>query len=167
MFKQLLHSNNNVISILQQNTLFQDFSKAELQELSNLIYVRWFKKEEIIFHENAPGMGMYIIHEGIVKFSRNFSLNGREQAINLNKGDFFGDLTLAEENPRSATAVAVDDCCLIGIFRPDLIRLLERKPRLGNRILLKLNQLISEKLQQRDNQLLQINEKLASLNFIR
>lgn len=168
MNSQIANNNNHldVVAVLRTIQFFQDLRKIELREFAKIIYVRWFRKNEPIFYENEPGIGMYIIHKGSVKISKSSTLNGREHIITLTQGDFFGELSLIKEQPRAVTAIALEDCCLLGIFRPDLLQLLEKKPRLGNKILLRLNQFITTQLQQKDEELFQIKEKLASSNFI-
>ena len=157
----------DVVTVLKNISFFNTLKRSELRELSRIIYVRWFKKNEIIFSENSPGLGMYFIHKGSVKIIKDTELNDQEQLSTLTEGDFFGEISLMEERPRSESAIALEECCLLGIFRPELLRLIERKPRLGNKIILILAQLISARLHQKNEELLQIKEKLTNLNFIR
>jgi len=154
-------------SILQKIPLFKNLRKSELHLFARIIYLRWYKKNEIIFQENDAGIGMYIIYKGSVKIYKNSGLNGQEQLSTLTVGDFFGEHSLLEEYPRSGTAIALEESCLLGIFRPDLLRLIDRKPRLGNKIMLILAQLITARLNQKDEELIQIKEKLASFDFIK
>ena len=157
----------DVKSALRNIALFRGFTKSELRSFARIIYVRWYNENEIIFNENEPGIGMYIIYKGSVKIFKSSELNGEEQISTLIKGDFFGEHSLMEEYPRSASAIALEDCCLLGMFRPDLLRLVERKPRLGNKIILILAQRIAARLHQKDEELLQIKERLTNMDFIR
>jgi len=157
----------DVISILQHIPFFKKLKKSELREFAAIVYVRWFKKNEVIFKENEPGIGMYIIYKGVVQLFRNSELNGKEQISILIADDFLGEQSLMDELSRNVTAIALEDCCLLGIFRPDLLALIKRKPRLGNKILLTLAQLISSRLHQKDEELILIKEKLANSDIIR
>ena len=162
------NGNNNIdlVSLLQKLPYFRGLKKNELREFSRIIYVRWYKKNETIFYENEPGIGMYIIYKGSVKIFKKSALNGREMISTLIRGDFFGELSLLEKHPRSFTATALEDSCLLGIFRPELLRFLERKPRLGNKIILKFTQLITTRLQQKNEELIEIKDKLANSDII-
>ncbi|MCK4448175.1 MAG: cyclic nucleotide-binding domain-containing protein, partial [Candidatus Marinimicrobia bacterium] len=68
-------------------------------------------------------------------------------------GDFFGELSLLDEEVRSASAIAKDHSTLLGFLRPDLFSLLERNPELGNKILLNLARVIGARLR-KTNELL-------------
>lgn len=71
-----------------------------------------FRNGDIIFNENDLGREMYVIEEGMVKIFRR--RNDREIILAaLNKGDFFGEMSLLTEQPRSATAQAVGNCELV------------------------------------------------------
>ena len=64
----------------------------------------------------------------------------------LGEGEFFGEMALLEDYPRSAQATAVVKTEVLGIFRPDLFDLIERNPRLGSKILMKLSQRLAHRL---------------------
>ena len=163
------NSNNHldVISILKEIPFFKELKRGELRLFAQIIYVRWYQKDEIIFSENDPGICMYIIYKGSVKIYKNSTFNGQEQLSTFTAGDFFGEHALMDEQPRSYSAIALEDCCLLVLLRPDLLRLINRNPRLGNKIMLILAQLVTTRLHQKDEELHQIKEKLTSLNFIK
>ena len=66
----------------------------------------------------------------------------------LNSGDFFGELALLDEEPRSASAVCNEPSRLIGFFRSDLLTVIKRYPKLGNKILLNLSRVLGERLRE-------------------
>ena len=163
------NGNNHVgvISQLQSFPYFNDFSGNELRAFANIVYVRWFRKEETIYQENDHGIGMYFIQKGSVKLFKNSQLNGNEQISTLGEHDFFGEQSLFAEAQRTETAVALEKCCLIGVFRPDLLNFIDRKPRMGNKILMKLAQIIDTRLHRTTDELTEMKEKLANSDIIR
>jgi CRP/FNR family cyclic AMP-dependent transcriptional regulator len=68
-----------------------------------------YRKSEIIFEEGSTGGEMYLIHSGRVLLSVKRDEAKQVPLIVLNPGDFFGEMALVDDSPRSTTASAVDD----------------------------------------------------------
>jgi CRP-like cAMP-binding protein len=76
----------------------------------------------------------------------------RHTLAELSEGDFFGELALLDDSPRSATAVAQTPCRILCFFKPELLDLIERNPKLGSKILFKLAWTIGERLKKTNEQ---------------
>ncbi|MFQ5865806.1 MAG: cyclic nucleotide-binding domain-containing protein [bacterium] len=167
IFKNDAKQTETVIAILKRVPLFKGQSKSELLEFERLIHRRHFKAEETIFWEGEPGVGMYIVEDGLVAIYKDSMEQGREELARLSRGEFFGELALLDESPRSATAVALEDTKILGLFRPDLMGLIERKPRLGNKFLLQLASLVGERLKHTNEELQALWAKFDESKVIR
>lgn len=160
---------NDVRSALRQNILFQDLSDREIRLLSELVHIRRFHPGEPIFRQNEVGVGMYIILKGRVEiFVSSTETPGdphRDIFITqLIEGDFFGELSLVEENGRrTATAVARDDCSLIGFFKPDLIEVLSRNPSAGTKIVMRLAEVLGRRLKETTDKVSELRRALKEL----
>lgn len=97
----------------------------------------------MIFRQDEPGLGMYIIETGRVRIHADGSL---DNVTELGDGEFFGELPLLDGGNRSATAVAKTPCRIYGFFQPDLFSLIERNPRLGVKIVMSLAAIIGMRL---------------------
>lgn len=139
-------------NVLKKVPFFRELKKNELREFRRIIHQRYYKKNEIIFYEGEPGVGMYVIEQGKIGIYKNFDEQSKEELASLQPGEFFGEMALLDESPRSATAVALENSMILGLFRPDLFDLINRNPRLGNKILLKLSQMIAERLRLSNNE---------------
>ncbi len=105
--------------------------------------VRRYARGEVVFSEGDLGTEMYVIHEGQVEILRTVADERRQMAV-LEKGDFFGEMSLLEELPRSATARALVDTTLIEINGALFDRMLRRNPEIGVRIMRKLSKRVRE-----------------------
>ncbi len=129
--------------VLRNIPLFDDLSRRDIAILRRILHRREYVAGESIFTQGEPGLGMYIIAKGVVSIQSEPA--GRE-LVELNDGDFFGEIALLNEVIRSATARAKSDCMLLSLFQPDLLGLLDRNPRLGVKILLSLARLVGIRL---------------------
>lgn len=75
-----------------------------------------FSKGAVIFRQGDPGLEMFVIAEGRVRLTIGAEGHEKEVAV-LGAGEFFGELALLSEAPRSATAQAVEDSTLLAIGR--------------------------------------------------
>ncbi len=146
IFNRWNTTENETVLTLKQVPVFRGLTKREYREVEKLIHERTYKPEETVFKENAPGEGMYIILSGKVEICMNGSDPNKNILAELGNGEFFGELSLLDDDIRSATAVSVDHSRLLGFFRPDLFSLLERNPELGNKLLLNLARVIGKRL---------------------
>tara|TARA_Y100000590_G_scaffold455562_1_gene604470 strand:+ start:426 stop:908 length:483 start_codon:yes stop_codon:yes gene_type:complete len=146
--------NNPVLKALESVPIFDDLSDKELSEVARLTHERTYKKDEHIFKQHAPAEGMYVILDGAVEI---IDPDSGTVFASLETGDFFGELALLDEEPRSASAHATQPSRLIGFFRTDLLTLMKRYPELGNKIMLNLARVLGERLRK-------TNEELAKTN---
>ena len=148
IYKNFFRKNSNhdpIQEVLNQVPIFEKLTDKELNQIIRLIHIREYKSNEPIFKKLSPGEGMYIVLNGSVEI---FEPESEIVFANLSSGDFFGELALLDEEPRSATAKATEQSKLIGFFRTDLLVLIKRYPDLGNKILLNLSRVLGERLRQ-------------------
>lgn len=158
-----------VRSVLRENLLLQDLSERELRFVEQIIHVRHFHPGEPVFRQGELGVGMYVIVKGRVEIfvSDHTTTNeeGREIFITqLVPGDFFGELSLVEENGRrTATAIARDQTTLIGFFKPDLMEILSRKPDTGIKIVFRLAEVLGKRLKETTDKVSELRSALREL----
>ena len=134
-----------VIKALEKVPIFEHLSEKELKNIVQLTHEREYKADEYIFKKHAPAEGMYVILNGKIEIK---DPESGSIFASLNSGDFFGELALLDEEPRSASAVCNEPSRLIGFFRSDLLTVIKRYPKLGNKILLNLSRVLGERLRE-------------------
>ena len=104
---------------LKKVPFFARLTLAEARTLSDRLIIRRFGQDQIIFHLGDPAGLLYIISQGKVKISHS-SAEGQEAVLAiLGKGDFFGELALLDDSPRSATAEAFESTETLTLRRDD------------------------------------------------
>lgn len=106
-----------VSSALQNVALFRDLAPAELEALSHQVVRRDFSRNELIFSQGDRGDGLYFVASGHVSITRQ-NPNGDELILAMYVPDeYFGELALFDDEPRSASATAIDECSVLFLSR--------------------------------------------------
>lgn len=84
-----------------------------------------FASDQAIVQQGQVGNGLYIVITGQVRI-----VQGHDELIRLGPGDFFGELSVIDQQPRAASAFAVGQTTCLALASWDLMPILERDPRL-------------------------------------
>jgi signal transduction histidine kinase len=109
---------------------FAGLLNEELQALEHTAKMRLFKAGQTIFRAGDPGDGFYLVESGSVIISAVVGDETRPLATII-AGEFFGEMALLDEAPRSATATAQVETRAFCIGREELLALLEQRPKLA------------------------------------
>ena len=127
-------------------SLFTGLDDRQLDSIWRLSVEQKFKKNEMILFEDEPDSRLFIIIKGTVKLTR-ISEEGRECIFSfLGEGDFFGELSLLDDEIRSTNAVAVKSSTIISFQRSDYVKIFRQFPQ----IILNLLREMTQRLRERD-----------------
>src|SRR5579862_5077303 len=115
--------------LLSGHPLFALLGAEDLDELGRTMRTRKYQRGDVIFRRDEPGYTLYAIVHGAVKISVSSSEGEEIILAILTDGQFFGELALFDEQPRSADVEAIDNTEVLTLQREDLLRVLERRPR--------------------------------------
>ncbi len=120
---------------LKQIKLFSGLQEAELQAIGSRTNTRVFPRNAIIVNEGDQTDSLYIVISGRVKvFSSDEE--GKEVVLNtIGPGEYFGEVALLDEQPRSASVIALESAKLAMIPRADFLRYLNEYPPLATNLL--------------------------------
>lgn len=160
IFRERKEDRVTIREILKNVPVFSELNAREINKLVSIVHLRSYHAGETVFLQGDPGLGMYVIEKGQVSI-RMVTDSGNEKELSvLTDGDFFGELSLLDESPRSASAIAIVPSKIIGFFRPDLFELLNHSPKIGIKVLLKLSETIGTRLRLTNNELTRVTMEL-------
>jgi Cyclic nucleotide-binding domain len=113
-----------------QSPLFKDLEEDELQAVIRGLKLLTFEAGDIILHQGDDGGSLFLITTGRVKVFIK-EPGGRRHVLvrTMAEGDFFGEVSLLKNEPRTATVIAAADCELLELDRPTLEELCQKHPR--------------------------------------
>lgn len=126
-------------SIFRKFALFAELDDRELDAVAAVAKPRRYSRDEAIFHADESGDVFCLIREGKVKVTM-ISPEGKEIILSiLGPGDFFGEMALLENQPRSATVIATEPLELLTIWRSDFLQLLSENFSITRKVLAELS----------------------------
>lgn len=138
-------SNPNFLRIVP---IFSSLIPSELEEISKIVTVKTYKKNSPFFLKDDVGIYLFIIKRGSCKVIVEHE-DGRETILSiLYPGDIFGEMSLLDGKPRSATVIAREDCSVLIITRAKFLNFLKNHPNVSIKIL----ETISKRLRKTDEQ---------------
>jgi len=149
---------------LRRVPLFSDLSEGDLVRFAEVTREREYPRNSVILFEDDPGDSLYIVSTGQVKVVL-IGEDGREVILSvLNDGDFFGEMSLIDDEPRSAHVIAMRDSRLLVLRRDDFQQQISQHPPIA----VKLLKVLVQRLRRADAKigglvLLDVNGRVAKL----
>jgi len=119
--------------------LFAELDDRELASVAAVAKTRRYAKDDVVFHADESGDVFCLIREGKVKVTM-ISPEGKEIILSMmGPGDFFGEMSLLDNEPRSATVIATETLDLVTIWRSDFLQILSENFSITKKILAELS----------------------------
>ncbi|MBI2069122.1 MAG: cyclic nucleotide-binding domain-containing protein [Elusimicrobia bacterium] len=138
---------------LEKIPIFRSLTSNQLTRVLTMLYHRNYQEGEVIFKEGDIGRALFIIGSGKVGLYRKDKKGHEQELAVLEPGDFFGEMALLEEMPRSARAVAVEPSSLFFLYKSSLDGFIVQRPDIGASILSALAKLLSARLRNISSQI--------------
>ena len=125
--------------LLRSVSIFADLDAAAAAALERLAELRRYDEGALIVSEDEAGDALYVLAEGKVKVVL-YGESGREVILSIFKapGDFFGEMALLDDAPRSASVMAMAPSALLVLRRADFRAHVDRHPATALKILTEL-----------------------------
>lgn len=159
------------LDAIRKSFIFSSLEDDHLSEILKITRERRFKKDEIIMEEGEKGDTMYLVVEGEVVVSKSLTMKFGDNdfrqtekiltSFNPDDHVVFGEMALIGQDSRTASIVARTDCLFLEINRADFLKLVEAKPRLGVMILMKLSELLVNRLKRSSEDIIRLTTALS------
>jgi CRP-like cAMP-binding protein len=127
------------IELIRRVPLFSDVEDSALEKLGQLMTIKNYPKDSLVFGYNEPGDAMYVIASGRVKVVL-YGESGREITLTFFKrADFFGEMALLDDMPRSANVVTTEKSSLLVLKRDAFKKHLVENPQTAINILAEIS----------------------------
>lgn len=160
-------SKENYHDFFKKISVLSSFSDNEVRIFTKYLHRREFTADELIFRQGDSGYGFYFIYSGSVNIYASQKSSTEEPGdlvIRLEKRQYFGEMGLLEEfNRRSATVIAAENTVLLGIFKPDLDRMLELHPVIGAKFLRETALIMANRMGQLTRDIINLKKKVREL----
>jgi CRP-like cAMP-binding protein len=144
------------IDLLRNFSLFAELSDAELSAIATVAKPRKYGREDVVIHEDERGDVFCLIRQGKVKITMT-SPEGKELILStLGPGEFFGEMALLDDEPRSASVIATEKLEVFTIWRSDFLQLLSENFSITRKLLAEM----SKRLRDASNRI----ESLATMD---
>lgn len=145
-------SNIEKIIFLKEVPFFAGMTIRQLQALADVCEEELYEEDETIFNQNDSGGALYVIVNGRVGIEQEKRKGTYARLATLETHSYFGEMTLLDNGPRSASAIALQDTLLLRLRREPLIALARQFPDLS----LELIKVLSERLRQANNRIAEL-----------
>jgi CRP-like cAMP-binding protein len=124
-----VQSSTETLAFLREVRLFKDIAEPELIVLGRSMEERPLRRGQIVCREGDPGEEMFVVRRGSIVISKLVTGRVEQVLARIGPGDFFGEMSLFDRSPRSATVQADSEATLLALDREGLRRMTEQSPR--------------------------------------
>lgn len=128
--------------LLKHSRLFGDIDTEDIQSIAEILVEDFYQEGDRIFDIGDTSDQCYIIQSGKIGISLHEAQDKKEFVAILEKGDYFGEMGILDNNLRSATAHVIEDVQLISISRVQFQNIIQQHPEVAVSMLTRMNSII-------------------------
>ena len=116
------------VSLLSGIEFFDFLKDDDRRELANVVDAIKLNAGETLFHTGDPGEALFVVRSGSIELFIKDTAGQKIVLTIAEEGSLFGELSLLDSGPRTATAIALNDSELLVLDRDDLLLLFQKRP---------------------------------------
>ena len=147
-------SSTEVVELLGRVPVFSTLEAEDLERIAQLAVPRGFQAGQAVFREGDSSDTCYIVRSGHARAVREHGDGRTITLATFGPGDIFGELAMFEDERRSATVEAIEECSVVAVLGPDMRRLMVEHPQISTRLVIALGRRLRE-----------TNERLSRQSF--
>ena len=125
----------DIVEMLERTPVFSELTKRDLNALAQTARQRRYAAGEVIIKEGSDAIGCFLLASGEVEVVKGLDSPNQEVLATLGPGDFFGEMAIIDDSPRSATVRAITDTECIAITRWDFMAEVRTRPDIAIQML--------------------------------
>ncbi|HOK40917.1 MAG TPA: cyclic nucleotide-binding domain-containing protein [bacterium] len=140
--------NDTIVQCLNNVQLFENLSLYDLENLAEVITVKKFPENAIIFKQNDEADGLWIIEKGILKIYMEIEEGKEIELTQLVDYNYFGEMALIQNAKRSASVKTIIPSTLYFLSKENFEKLIRKNLKTANKILYNISRMLSKRLQE-------------------
>jgi diguanylate cyclase (GGDEF)-like protein len=133
-------------SLLNTVEIFSDLAGDEIDILTSRMKQVQYRKYQTLFQEGDAGNELFLILEGMVRISVKLPDGNELTLAEIEEGNFFGEMSIIERAPRSATCRAIEDGDFLSLHAEDFYDLIRNHPVTAMKIMYRMLNIVSRRL---------------------
>jgi len=137
---------DRIAAMLEKAQMFKDLEWSQIEALSGYIQLYRAAPGAVLFREGDRGDFMCIVLQGKLDIHKENNQHVDKTVTTIHAGRSLGEMTIVDGEPRSATAIAIELSLLAVLTQDNFLQIMREKPALSAKLLLKIAQLLSQRL---------------------
>lgn len=138
-------------SALKSIEIFKELQGDEFDTLRSVMKAREYREGEVLFNQHDEGNELYIVEEGTVAIEVQLPDGKKLEISTIGEGNFFGEMSIFEDAPRSATCTTKAPSKLLHLHKRDFFGLVQDRPLIAAKIMYRMLNITASRLKNTDN----------------
>jgi len=132
---------------LRKVSIFSMFDDGELKVVSEILHDQKIPKGKELFHQGDPGSELFIVRKGCIGSSIELPDGTERELAQFHGGDFFGEMSIFESAPRSATCYAKEESFVQRLNEQDFFSFLQKNPSMAIKVMYRMLNITVQRLE--------------------